>query len=237
MDLEIRLEGIAKHFGEFTAVRSFSEVVHKGDRISVLGHNGAGKSTLLNMVATLSRPTEGEIRYILGEKELKERTDIRKTLTYLSHEPMLYPDLTAAENLRFVAGMYNKELDDDRLAALLEMVGMSFVGDRLFRSCSRGMQQRLAIARALLPEPHLLLLDEPFSGLDSEGTRRLKGLFTKEDLTWLLVTHDLPLAYEMANRFWIMRRGKLVNSVRKEDVTYEAYMAMSQAATTAGVMT
>lgn len=236
MGLEIRLSGVSKHFGEFTALRPLTERVAPGDRISILGHNGAGKSTLLNLVATLSRPTEGSISYWEDGQELKQRLEIRKRLTYLSHEPMLYPDLTAAENLRFVAGMYRIPFSDALLADLLEQVGMTHVGDRLFRNCSRGMQQRLAIARTLLPQPELLLLDEPFSGLDSEGIQRLKGLFTRPGLSWLLVTHDLRLGYEIATRFWILRRGKLLHSLAKSAVDFETYLELSQSATLSGVM-
>ncbi len=237
MGLHIQLESVSKHFGEFAALRTFSETLRPGDRVSILGHNGAGKSTLLNLVATLARPSEGNIRYFDGERALTNKREIRRRLTYLSHEPMLYPDLTAAENLRFVAGMYGQSLDDAALHQLLDTVGMTAVGDRLFRNCSRGMQQRLAIARALMPAPDLLLLDEPFSGLDSEGTQRLTGLFTRPGLSWLLVTHDLRIGYELANRFWILRRGKLVHSLCKSDVDFETYLQLSQSATLSGVLT
>ncbi len=237
MGLTIELEGVSKHFGEFAALRSFSETLRAGDRVSLLGHNGAGKSTLLNLVATLAHPSEGRIVYADGERILTQKSEIRRRLTYLSHEPMLYPDLTAAENLRFVAGMYGLSLSDGELHELLETVGMSMVGDRLFRNCSRGMQQRLAIARAMLPKPDLLLLDEPFSGLDSEGTQRLTSLFTRPGLSWLLVTHDLRMGYELANRFWILRRGKLVHSLSKTDVDFDTYLQLSQSATLSGVLT
>lgn len=235
MGFHIELEKVTKRFGEFAALRRLSATFHQGDRISILGHNGAGKSTLLNMIATLASPTEGEIHYFIDGEAVKQKLKIRALLTYLSHEPMLYPDLTTRENLRFVAGMYGVSLDDKALKELLERVGMSRAGDRLFRTCSRGMQQRLSIARALLPGPKLLLLDEPFSGLDSEGVRRLRGLFTDDHLSWLLVTHDLRMGYEMANRFWILRRGNLAHDLRKDEVSYEDYLELSQSATLEGV--
>lgn len=236
MSFKVTLDKVGKQFGEFTALRPFSENVEMGDRISILGHNGAGKSTLLNLIATLSRPSEGEIYYHMDGHELEKRPAIRQLMTYLSHEPMLYPDLTAEENLRFVAGMYNVPFDETRYKELLDMVGMSRIGDRLFRNCSRGMQQRLSIARAMLPNPKLLLLDEPFSGLDSEGIRRLKGLFLKPELSWVLVTHDLELGWELANRFWILRKGKLVHSLNKDKTTREEYLKFAREATLAGVM-
>lgn len=235
MALEIKLQQVSKHFGEFSALRQISESIREGDRISILGHNGAGKSSLLSLVATLSRPSEGQVHYYLNGVELLAKPKIRRLLSYLSHEPMLYPDLSARENLRFVAGMYHQALDESELDSLLERVGMAQVGTRLFRSCSRGMQQRLAIARTLLPQPRLLLLDEPFSGLDQEGINRLKKVFDDDRLSWLLVTHDLQLGFELANRFWILNRGKLVHSLSKSDVRFEDYLSLSQSASLAGV--
>ncbi len=228
MALHIELKKITKLFGEFTALRDVSAVIEPGDRISVLGHNGAGKSTLLNLVATLSKPTSGEIFYFDGEQAIKHHLQIRQRLTYLSHEPMLYPDLTAMENLKFVARMYGKPMTDRQFNELLEAVGMARARHRLFRTCSRGMQQRLSLARALLPHPQLLLLDEPFSGLDNDGVARMVKLLDRDHFTWLIVTHDLRMGYEMANRFWIFKRGKLVHSLYKRDLSFEAFLELGR---------
>jgi heme exporter protein A len=231
----IELRAVSKRFGAFAALRDISARIGEGDRISLIGHNGAGKSTLLNLVATLSRPSAGDLVYRQDEKELTRKPEIRAKLSYLSHEAMLYPDLTAMENLRFAAELYHGRADDQRLHTLLERVGMARAGDRLIRTCSRGMQQRLSIARALLPEPRLMLLDEPFSGLDSEGVRRLGKLFTAEDSSWLMVTHDLEMGYTMANRFWILKRGRLTHDLRKSDLDHDTYLGLSRAATLTGV--
>ena len=226
MSFRIELENVSKRFGEFIALKNVNAEIHQGDRISILGHNGAGKSTLLNIAATLTRPSSGSVRFFDGDKELKNKVEIRKNLTYLSHEPMLYPDLTAAENLRFVARMYGCELDEAALSELLESVGMARSRNRIFRTCSRGMQQRLSLARALLPQPKLLLLDEPFSGLDNEGvsrlTKRLAGY------SWVIVTHDLELGYQMADTFWVFKRGKLVHVLKKEGLDFDEYIKLSR---------
>lgn len=235
MSFRIRLNRLEKKFGEFVALRPFSEEITTGDRISLLGHNGAGKSTLLNIIATLTRASSGETVYERDDVVLEERRRVRGMLTYLSHEPMLYPDLTALENLRFVARLNGLKPGQEELDHLLEEVGMRHHGNRLFRTCSRGMQQRLSIARALLPKPELLLLDEPFSGLDSEGVRRFSDLFLASKLSWLLVTHDLELAWIMADRFWILKRGKLIHSVRKADIDHDTYLKLAKETTMAGV--
>ena len=226
MTFTIKLDKITKRFGEFTALKDVTATLGEGDRISILGHNGAGKSTLLNIVATLTRPTSGKVTFFEDNQELTKDIQVRKRLSFLSHEPMLYPDLTAEENLRFTARLYGRELDDQALAELLEKVGMTRARKRLFRTCSRGMQQRLSLARALLPDPKLLLLDEPFSGLDNEGVGRMTGLLAKH--SWVMVTHDLKLGYEMADYFWIFRRGKLVYQLAKKDVDFEKYMTLSR---------
>lgn len=220
----IELKGITKTFGETTALRNLSATIQEGERIGVLGHNGAGKSTLLNIMATLVRPSSGSVSYQLDQTVLNNANQIRQHLSYLSHEPMLYGDLTAAENLRFVAGMYGKKLNEYDLQAMLEAVGMTHARDRLFRNCSRGMKQRLSLARALLGEPRLLLLDEPFSGLDTEGVARLRALFSTQTRSWVMVTHHLHLGYALATRFWILKRGRLVHDLNKDDVSFEAYL-------------
>ncbi|MDJ0836067.1 MAG: ABC transporter ATP-binding protein [Acidobacteriota bacterium] len=235
MAFRIQLDNVGKKFDAFHALRGFSETVSDGDRISLLGHNGAGKSTLLNLLATLSPPSSGKISYEVDGKAVDKKPQIRDMLTYLSHEPMLYPDLTGLENLNFVARLHGIRITDEELTALLDKVGMRTARNRLFRTCSRGMQQRLSIARALLPQPQLLLLDEPFSGLDSEGIARFTELFHASDLSWLLVTHDLELAWQMANRFWILKRGKLIHSVRRDDLEHDDYLGLAREATMAGV--
>ncbi|CAM2005809.1 ATP-binding cassette domain-containing protein [Acanthopleuribacter pedis] len=224
MSLSIRFSELSKQFGETIALWRVSEQLHPGDRVSILGHNGAGKSTLLHILATLSRPSSGDISFSLDGETCDNPKKLRNHLTFLSHEPMLYPDLTAMENLRFINRLYQRNLSDAQLGELLERVGMADFAERLFRTCSRGMQQRLSLARALLPQPKLLLLDEPFSGLDRGGVERMKHLFSNTEMSWILVTHHLRLGYELANRFWILHRGRMLHSLHKRDLSYEAYL-------------
>ena len=222
MGFRIDIEWISKRYGEFTALREVRTQFAAGERISVLGHNGAGKTTLLELIATLSRPNEGEIHYFEDDTVLKDKVSVRGNFTYLGHQPMLYPDLTALENLRFAARLYGCSEDKAHLMAGLAQVGMESEGDRLVRTCSRGMKQRIALARALLPQPRFLLLDEPFTGLDNEGVARVVELL--RDRSWIMVTHDLELGFQLASRFWILREGKLIHTPRKEDLTLEDYL-------------
>lgn len=228
MTLSIRFHELSKQFGETIALWRVSEAIEPGDRISILGHNGAGKSTLLHMLATLSKPSSGELAFSLAGEPCDDVKQLRDHLSFLSHEPMLYPDLTALENLRFINRLYQRDLSEDALRELLDKVGMADFGDRLFRTCSRGMQQRLSLARALLPQPKLLLLDEPFSGLDRGGVERMKALFADDAMSWVLVTHHLRLGYELANRFWILHRGRLLHSLPKRDLSYEDYIKLCE---------
>ena len=224
MSFAIELKGVTKSFGETTALRQLNAVVREGERIGVIGHNGAGKSTLLNIIATLARPSSGNVSYRLDDQPIEDVNRIRRHLSYLSHEPMLYADLTAGENLNFVAQMYGKTLSETELQDILQAVGMEHARDRLFRNCSRGMKQRLSLARAMLAEPRLLLLDEPFSGLDTEGVARLRTLFSSQTRSWIMVTHHLHLGFALATRFWILQRGRLLHDLQKADVTFEKYL-------------
>ena len=229
MAFRIELKNVTKQFGEFAALRRVTGEVREGDRIALVGHNGAGKSTLLNLVAGLTRPSEGEVLFFDGEQRLAQKKEVRKRLSYLSHEGMLYPDLTALENLRFTARLYQKNLSEDMLIDLLKSVGMARAKDRLFRTCSRGMQQRLSLARALLPDPRLLLLDEPFAGLDHEGLDRMVRFLDKSSLSWLMVSHDLRLAHEMATKIWIFHKGKLAHQIEKQGLALKDFLALCRA--------
>ncbi len=216
MTLSVALRKAAKRFGELSALSGVDATFHEGERVALLGHNGAGKSTLLNLIATLTQPSSGSVVWSEDGQPLEDKNRIRRLFTYLSHQPMLYPDLTAIENLRFTARLYGVKAGDAELAALLDLVGMKRARHRLFRNCSRGMQQRLSLARALAPNPRLLLLDEPFSGLDAGGVERLQAVL--RDKSWIMTTHDLRVGYEMADRLWVLKRGKIARAVDKGQI-------------------
>jgi len=141
---------------------------------------------------------------------------------------MLYDDLTAIENLRFVNGLYRLNLTDETMDQAIDEVGMAHARDTLLRTCSTGMRQRLSFLRALLPRPSLLLLDEPFSGLDSKGAALLQQKLENTCATWIMVTHHLRLGYEMANRFWILRHGKIMSDRAKSELTFEEFQDLNR---------
>jgi len=214
------VEGLARHFGRRRAVSQVSFACRRGSIVGLLGPNGAGKSTLLAMLATLLRPTSGTIRYgslatIAGGAGRTGATaaDLRRRIGMLGHDLFLYPDLTARENLAFFAALYGA--GDARRAAhrALERAALADRGDDPVSSFSRGMRQRVALERALIQDPPLLLLDEPFTGLDDRSVaalmRRLSGL--REDGRILLVaTHDLDLVEGLFDEAVFLRDGRVV---------------------------
>src|SRR5512137_342246 len=168
----IEAQKLAKYFGRFTALRSLTISIGKGEFVSLFGRNGAGKTTFLRIVAGLSRPSSGELKIL--NPELQSPRAARGLIGYLSHNTALYLDLTALENLRFYGELHGLPHQDRDLELEIERVGLAGREHEPVRNYSRGMQQRLAIARAFLHDPHILLLDEPFTGLDQTGTEFLR---------------------------------------------------------------
>ena len=207
----IVLENVQKRFGRIAALDGIDLEI-PGGALALLGPNGAGKSTLLRVVATLTRPTQGRI-FIRGVDARKEPERVRADIGLISHQTLLYEDLTADENLRFYGRLYGLGDLKERVRQALAEVGLSGREHERVRGYSRGMKQRLAVARATLHQPAILLLDEPFAGLDaaacamlSERLRRLR----REGRTAILVTHDLQRCLEHADRFAILNRGRFV---------------------------
>jgi ABC-type multidrug transport system ATPase subunit len=207
----VELADISRNFGRRRAVSHVTLSVARGEILGLLGPNGAGKSTLLGMIATLVSPTSGRIAYG-GAHGRNVGAAIRGRIGVLAHELHLYPELTARQNLTFFA-----ELHGLRSASLvtpaLEAAGLADRGDDPVSAFSRGMRQRLALERALLHGPRLVLLDEPFTGLDDRAVRivadRLRRLADGGAIV-LLATHDLDLAEGLITRMAIMRGGRLL---------------------------
>lgn len=215
----LRLQGVTKRFGHTTALRSVDLCVESGESVALLGANGAGKSTLLRIAATLTRPTSGSIA--IHDTDAAEHPDVaRRAIGLLSHQSFLYDDLTAEENLRFYARLYR--LPDPGAAARDALEGVDLVhrADDRVRTFSRGMKQRVAIARALLHDPNLLLLDEPFAGLD---VRSRHALITRirqsreQGRTIVIVTHDIGQGLHLADRYVLLEAGQIAGAGTSAD--------------------
>jgi ABC-type multidrug transport system ATPase subunit len=184
----IELRGVGRHFGERTALRDVSLTLARGATLAVLGHNGAGKSTLLRVLATLLRAHAGEVE-ILGEPVPRRAFAVRGRIGLLGHEPLLYRDLTGRENLDYHARLHG--VPAARVQTLLEAVHMERRADEPVRSLSRGMVQRLAVCRAVLHEPEVLLLDEPRANLDPGAAELVEPLIGRASgLTRVITSHD-----------------------------------------------
>ncbi|CUS03447.2 Heme exporter protein CcmA [Candidatus Promineifilum breve] len=217
----IRLSGIVKHYGLNPVLRGVDLTVGQGEFVTLVGPNGAGKSTLLGIVATLLRPTSGEAR--VGGWRLPEQADrVRRHIGLVSHQPLLYRDLTAAENLTFFAKLYRLPEAEARVAEALRKVGLFARQRDPVGAFSRGMVQRLTIARATLHEPDVLLLDEPYTGLDQEATHLLDDLLREETArgrTILMITHDLGHGLGLADRLAILHGGRIAHEVSRAAIS------------------
>ena len=205
----IEARGLTKRFGSAFAVDRVSFEVAEGEKVALLGANGAGKTTLLAMLSTLLAPTEGEAT-VGGHDLRREGAALRASIGVLTHRPMLYEELTPLENLRFFAQLYDVGSPDARIEYLLRAVGLWLRRDEPTEVLSRGFHQRLAIARALLHEPPVLLLDEPETGLDRDALALLDELVLRApSLTVLAATHHRDRVAGWANSALELDRGHL----------------------------
>ncbi len=202
----IELRGLTRHFGERTALRDVSVEVPAGQTLAVLGRNGAGKSTLLRILATLLRPHDGEVA-LFGERLPRQAFAVRGRLGLLAHEPLLYSDLSGRENLRYHARLHGVE--PGRVEELLSAVAMERYGDEPVRLLSRGMVQRVAVCRAVLHRPELLLLDEPRANLDPAASELLEPLIGRASgATRVLTSHDPRSALAEADLVLGLKAGR-----------------------------
>ena len=207
----VQLEGVTKSFGRVLALRGVDLQVQRGRCLGIFGPNGAGKTTLLKILATLMRPSTGRVR-VAGYDAAREAEKIRPLLGVLSHRTFLYGHLTAFENLQFYGRMFGVRPLAERVYDVLRAVGLEANAHQLVRTCSRGMQQRVAIARAILHEPVLLLLDEPYTGLDQHAAMRLQELLRQiqaAERTIILSTHDLPRGLALCDEIAIQAHGRI----------------------------
>ncbi|MEW6547075.1 MAG: heme ABC exporter ATP-binding protein CcmA [Bacillota bacterium] len=203
---------LVQRLGGHEVLRGVSFELRAGEVLAVLGPNGAGKSTLLRVLGTLLRPTRGEV-LVRGRDVRRSGPDLRRSIGFLGHHTFLYPQLTGWENLWFCARAFGVSDPETRVKEMLGAVGLDLFAHEPVRHYSRGMQQRLALARALLHDPLLLLLDEPYTGLDPEAAGLLDeviGRWREQSRSVVMTTHDLGRALSGSDRVLVLQRGRVV---------------------------
>lgn len=206
------MRGVTKRYAHVWALRGIDLELRQGRCLSIFGANGAGKTTLLKILATLTRPSAGTAT-IAGYDVVGEAEKVRPLLGVLGHRTFLYGDLTAQENLQFYGRLFGVDTSLPHITALLGLVGLDGQARQRVRTYSRGMQQRLAIARVLLHRPPLLLLDEPYTGLDQYAAMRLQDVLydlRQSKRTIILSTHDLQRGLRVCDELVIQSRGRIV---------------------------
>ncbi|MGD8967179.1 MAG: heme ABC exporter ATP-binding protein CcmA [Anaerolineae bacterium] len=229
----IEARQLSKSFGPRTALTGVDLSIGGGEFVTLVGPNGAGKTTLLRILATLSRPSSGTL-CIAGLDPSRHGEQVRRRIGFLSHRTLLYHDLTAEQNLRFYARMYDLPRDSRRVEDLLEQVGLGVRSHDLVHTFSRGMRQRLAVARSVLHRPQVLLLDEPYSGLDPQAVDVLTALLTElagEGCAVLLTTHRLGRGLTAGQRVLILHHGQVVYDRPRAEIPLETFSDIYRAIT------
>jgi len=210
----IKVHRLVKRFGAKTVLRGLDFEVKQGEFVALLGPNGAGKTTFLRILASLSRPTLGEVS-VSGYALPSQAAAVRARLGVVTHQPLLYGDLTAEENLRFYGRMYGIPEINQKINEVIEILGLTLRRADLVRTFSRGMQQRLAIGRAILHDPEVMLFDEPHTGLDQDACDMLDRLLRDvagRGRTVVMTSHDLARVENLATRFDVLARGVIAAS-------------------------
>ena len=213
METFLKAERLVKRYGHINALRGIDLEIDRGDVLVLLGPNGAGKSTLLSVLAGRVRPTEGQV--VLDGEMLSQSIRARRMTGYLTHASLLYHGLTARENLLLYGQMYGVEDPGERADEMLHFMGLWERRDDRVGGFSRGMEQRLSIARSLLHDPQLILLDEPFSGLDYQSSRAFAHTMRElrdSQRTMIVATHDMTAAQEFGERIAVMNKGQILHT-------------------------
>lgn len=226
----IEVSGLVKAFGMLPVLRQLDLSVPRGAFLTLLGPNGSGKTTLLRILAALSKPTAGRVT-IGGWNLPQEAPAVRSQLGIVAHAPLLYDTLTAKENLQFYARLYNLPASERgaRIATILERVGLARRANDIVRTFSRGMQQRLAIGRAILHQPHVLLFDEPYTGLDQDAAAMLDELLrdvAQDGHTIVMTTHSLSRALALGSHVAILSRGRIGHFGPTAEIDPNAFPAL-----------
>ncbi len=218
----VELKDVVKKFGNFKALDGINLSIEKGESVALLGPNGAGKTTIVKLISGLLKPTKGEVK-VFGEIPWKNY-EVRRMMGIVSHNTFLYDDLTAYENLQFYCKLY--DADESKIDELLEFFGLKGRKHDLVRNFSRGMKQRLSIARAILHDPPLLILDEPTTGLDIEGRKELMEYVAKvgRKKTIIFTTHNVKEAEEICDKVAIICNGRLIHFGEIESDLEKVYL-------------
>jgi heme ABC exporter ATP-binding subunit CcmA len=233
----IEVQGLTKSFGNHLALKGLELRVSEGEFLVIFGPNGSGKTTLIKVLASLMKPSSGRVR-VAGFDLQNSPVPIRRKIGLVGHQPFLYDDLTAFENLKFCGRMYDVPNLEERIHEVITTVGLTSRLHHQVRTLSRGMQQRLSIARAVLHRPSVMLLDEPETGLDQYATAMLKEVLdalSAEAGTVVMTTHRLEYGFEMGNQVAILAGGRIVYQESKQSLdvdnlrqTYCRFIGASQ---------
>jgi heme exporter protein A len=226
-NLALEVRELSRTFGARKALDQVSFEVPTGSFLSIFGPNGAGKTTMLKILSTLAVPSKGTAK-VLGLDVVQDAVELRERIGFISHNPLLYPDLSAEENLEFFAEIYCLDAPKERIRELLSAVELDHRRLDLVRTFSRGMLQRLSIARALLHAPDVIFLDEPYSGLDPHAMDILDSLIAqiREQHTFVMVSHDLAKGLELCSHALILAKGKVVLFEERESVDEAEFAAL-----------
>ncbi len=222
METIISISGLSKSFGKQKAIDNIELDIEKGDFVAIFGPNGAGKTTFLKILSTIIEPTKGKV--VISDFDLKKKPiEIRKKLGNISHESYLYDDLTAKENLVFFGKMYGMKSSEieEHADELLEQVGLTARANDRVRPYSRGMKQRLSISRAMIHKPDIILMDEPYTGLDQKAAQTFEYVLEsldKDNVTKIMISHNIERAFHLCNRILVMDKGKIVYDRMKKDI-------------------
>ena len=232
----VSVRNLTKQFGSRKALDDVSFDLEQGAFLSVFGPNGAGKTTLLRVLSTLARPTAGQV--LVDGADVREEPELaRERIGLISHASMLYPDLTAEENLVFYARLYGVQNPQQRAVELLDAVGLKHRRLDAVRTFSRGMAQRVAIARALVNDPRVLLLDEPYSGLDPHAVEVFDQLIAsvREGRTFIMVSHDLEKGWQMGTHVLVLARGRVVTFAKRDTLDFGDFRSLYRSTVGTGV--
>ncbi len=216
---QIIAKDIKKSFGRLNVLNGVNISINQGDIYILFGSNGVGKTTFIKILSTILLPDSGEL-FLFEERVERRSKEIKAHIGFMSHEPYLYKELTAFENLNFYANLFSIEGKNERIDELLKKVGLFHRSHDKVGSFSRGMKQRLSLARAILHSPDIIFMDEPYTGLDIKAQEILNKIIislNEEGKTFFLITHDVGKGFEIANRHGILSNGQIVYETERSE--------------------